>query len=179
MNLTITGNLGSGKSTICKILENRGYTVISAGKLFREIANEKGLDVNGLNSEIVQHLDKEHDIDFMIDQRTKEIGEKTDNTIFDSRLAWYFVPDSFKVFVSVDINVAAQRVFADSKREAEKYQTVSDTKEHLIHRAEMEEIRYRKLYGVNYLDKSNYDFIVDSSFKTPEEIADIILQKWN
>ena len=178
MNLTITGNLGSGKSTICKILKSKGYTVISAGQIFRDIAKEKGIDVNTLNSEINENLKKEHNIDTLIDQRTEKAGKELDNVVFDSRLAWHFVPDSFKVFISVDINTAAERVFKDSERKSEKYASIDDAKEHLVKRANMEEIRYHELYGVNYFDKSNYDLIVDSTKRTPEQIADTILAEW-
>lgn len=178
MNLTITGNLGSGKSTICKILKNKGYTIISAGQIFRDIAKEKGIDVNALNSKINENLKREHDIDSLIDQRTEKAGKELDNVVFDSRLAWHFVPDSFKVFISVDINEAAERVFRDSERKSEKYKSVSDAREHLLKRAGMEEIRYHELYGVNYFNKENYDLIVDSTKRTPEQVADIILAEW-
>lgn len=178
MNLTITGNLGSGKSTICKILKNKGYTVISAGQIFRDIAKEKGIDVNALNSKINENLKREHDIDSLIDQRTEKAGKELDNVVFDSRLAWHFVPDSFKVFISVDINEAAERVFRDSERKSEKYKSVDDAREHLVKRANMEEIRYHELYGLNYFDKNNYDLIVDSTKRTPEQIADTILAEW-
>ena len=33
----ITGGIGSGKSTVCKIIENMGYTVFSADKVYKEL----------------------------------------------------------------------------------------------------------------------------------------------
>lgn len=42
----------------------------------------------------------------------------------------------------------------------------------------MEEIRYHELYGLNYFDKNNYDLIVNSTKRTPEQIADTILAEW-
>ena len=41
MNITITGNLGSGKSSIGKVLKEKGYEIVSTGNIFRELAMEK------------------------------------------------------------------------------------------------------------------------------------------
>lgn len=38
MNITITGNLGSGKSSIGKILKEKGYEIVSTGNIFRQLA---------------------------------------------------------------------------------------------------------------------------------------------
>lgn len=40
MNITITGTLGAGKSTVCKELEKKNMEVITAGSIFRGLANE-------------------------------------------------------------------------------------------------------------------------------------------
>lgn len=40
MNITITGNLGSGKSSVAKILNERGYEYSSTGNIFRQLAME-------------------------------------------------------------------------------------------------------------------------------------------
>ena len=45
MNITITGNLGSGKSSIGKILKEKGYEIVSTGNIFRQLAMDKGLSV--------------------------------------------------------------------------------------------------------------------------------------
>ena len=42
MNITMTGNLGSGKTSVCKELKEMGYEIISAGGLFRQLAEERG-----------------------------------------------------------------------------------------------------------------------------------------
>ena len=39
MNITITGNLGGGKSSVCKELEKYGFKIITGGGLFRDIAS--------------------------------------------------------------------------------------------------------------------------------------------
>ena len=48
MHITITGRLGSGKSTVCRILADKdGYEIYSTGKIHRQIAAEKGEQLAG------------------------------------------------------------------------------------------------------------------------------------
>lgn len=178
MNISITGNLGSGKSTVCRLLKEQGFDIVSAGTLFREIAANQGINVNELNEKINQNI-SQHSIDDMIDQRTSELGKQLDHTIFDSRMAWHFVPDSFKVFVHVDIEEAARRVFNDSTRSTEKYSSVEECKTHLKERATLEQERFSTLYGVDYFNMDNYDLVVDSTNKTPEQVAGTIVREFD
>lgn len=105
MNITITGNLGSGKSSIGKILKEKGYEIVSTGNIFRQLAMDKGLSVEEFNRQVNEATrNGDRSVDKMIDDTTAKIGRERDNIMFDSRLAWHFVPDSFKVFVITDIN---------------------------------------------------------------------------
>jgi cytidylate kinase len=100
MHITITGNLGSGKSTICRLLnEKYHFEVYSTGKVQRELATQMGMTTLELNQ--LMCSDKKYDK--MIDDETARISRenKDKDIIFDSRLAWHFVEHSFKVFVSV------------------------------------------------------------------------------
>lgn len=167
MNITITGNLGSGKSSVCKELQKSGFAIISAGDIFREIASEKGMTVIELN----EAARNDRSIDDLLDHRSMELGKKLDHTVFDSRLAWNFVPDSFKVFLLLDTQEAANRVFAGNSRGAEEYKDLEETKRGLQARADLEQARFFELYGINYYDAGNYDLIIESSYATPEQIA--------
>ena len=125
MNITITGNLGSGKSSIGKILKEKGYEIVSTGNIFRQLAMDKGLSVEEFNRQVNEATrNGDRSVDKMIDDTTAKIGRERDNIMFDSRLAWHFVPDSFKVFVITDINEASRRVFNDSVRaNSESYES--------------------------------------------------------
>lgn len=167
MNITITGNLGSGKSSVCKELEKSGFTIISAGDIFREIAAEKGMTVLELN----EAAKKDRSIDDLLDQRSTKLGKEMDHTVFDSRLAWHFVENSFKVFLLVDTQEAARRVFAGADRSAESYQDMEKARAGLETRAKLEQERFRQLYGIDYYDVCNYDLIIESSCASPDQIA--------
>ena len=50
MHITLTGNLGSGKSTICRYLEGKyGYEIYSTGKVQRKLAEDLGITVLEMN----------------------------------------------------------------------------------------------------------------------------------
>ena len=177
MNITITGNLGSGKTTVCKELEKTGYHFISTGGIFREIAKEKGMSVLELNEQVQKDIAAgRHDIDDLIDNKSAELGRTQDNTAFDSRLAWHFVPDAFKVFLTVDIGEAARRIMNDG-RETEQYASMEECRAALLERQSMEQARFAELYDVDYYNLKNYNLIVETTSVSPEIIAKEIIRQ--
>ena len=170
MNITITGKLGSGKSTICSELKSMGYEVITAGSIFRDIANERGISVVELN----EMAKDDPSIDRLIDSRTTKLGKEKDHCIFDCRLGWLFIPDSFKVFIDVDIRTAAMRIINDSERVAEAYKSIEETEEAIQRRQELERDRYNKLYVADIYDLDNYDMVLDSTSIGARELAELI-----
>lgn len=174
MNITITGNLGSGKTSVCRELEKAGFSVISAGDIFRGLAQEKGMTVIELN----EAAKSDRSIDDMLDRRSTELGKTMDHTVFDSRLAWHFVEESFKVFLLVDTQEAARRVFEGDSRSAEIYQNLDEAGAGLKERADLEQARFKELYGLDYYDACNYDLIIESSYAAPDQIAREIIRNY-
>ncbi|MDD3172680.1 MAG: cytidylate kinase family protein [Herbinix sp.] len=176
MHITITGNLGSGKSTICKLLnEKYQFEVYSTGKVQRELARKMNMTTLELNQ--LMCSDKKYDK--MIDDETARISKENrdKDIIFDSRLAWHFVERSFKVFVSVSLEVAAERVMNDQRGAEEKYSSLEEAKNLLAERAATERFRYKDMYNLNYMDFSNYNLIIDSTYCLPDKIAEIIIKE--
>lgn len=177
MHITITGNLGSGKSTISKIIRDKySFEIYSTGTIQRKLAIELGkttLEMNELMCSNPQY-------DYMIDDTTTRTAKENldKRIIFDSRLAWNFVEASFKVFVTVNLDLAAKRVYHDCKRgSVEEYLSELDAKEKLRARAETENERFKEMYGLEYFNFKNYNLIVDSSYNSPEEIAHLIMEE--
>ena len=105
MNITITGDIGSGKSTIARIIaEQLNMNIIETGELYRKYSNEHGVDVLGQNKSNDWSIDKK------IDNEIARLGKEVDNTIFVSRLAWYFVPNAVNIYLTVNPILAAKRV---------------------------------------------------------------------
>lgn len=176
MHITLTGNLGSGKSTICKILESEySYEIYSTGTVQRKLAEELGISVLEMN----QLMCKDRKYDTMIDEKTIKISKENKDKaiVFDSRLAWNFVNPSFKVFLSVSLAVAAERVYGDNRGNVEKYTSVEDAKNQLKLRAETEKVRYKDIYNLDYFNFTNYNLVLDSTYCTPDLLASIIVKE--
>ncbi|SHO53008.1 cytidylate kinase family protein [Anaerocolumna xylanovorans] len=176
MHITITGNLGSGKSTICKILEDKyGFEIYSTGKVQRELARQMNITTLEMN----QLMCSDHKYDNMIDDTTARISRENPdkNIIFDSRLAWHFVEKSFKVFLSVGLDIAAERVMKDNRGKEEQYSSIEEAKEKLFQRAQTENMRYKDIYNLEYFNFSNYNLVIESAYSSPELIASIIMKE--
>ena len=70
---------------------------------------------------------------------------------------WYAVPQSFKVYLKVDIDIATKRVYEDeARRDSErKFDTLEEQKNDIIKRYKLENERYFELYGVKKEDENN------------------------
>lgn len=181
--ITIAGRPGSGKSTASKaVAQKLGYEHFSSGDLFRAIGKERGLEVHQAN--LV--AEKEGgDIDHFVDQRLQEIGAQRDRLVIDSRLAWHWMPYSFKVFLNLDLEIAAERIISSMDPVRLDHEHIpNDSKRYAVllqQRLESESRRYRKLYEANPYDLENYDLIVDTGNHTPEQVTAQILEaykKW-
>ena len=172
--ITISGALGSGKSTIMKMLATRlGYETYSTGNAQREIAKRYGVTTLELN-----HIaDTNPDIDKEIDGVFTTLANTGKKYVIDSRLAFKFIPASFKVKLNVDVIEAAKRVLNDTGRTSEvKCDTPEQMAEILRQRRASEVARFITTYGVNIDDESHFDLVIDTTHKTPDEICNIILQ---
>lgn len=175
MQIAFSGKLGSGKSTVCDILNKQyGYSIYSTGTIQRKIAEDMGITTLELNKRMREDPALDHVIDDAVAELSRQRrGEKL---IYDSRMAWHFAEYTFKVYMYVDPTVAARRVLAADRGSVEKYETLEEAREMLISRSVEENTRFKKIYGVDNFDYNNYDLIIDSTTATPELIAKVIAE---
>ncbi|MBO4453414.1 MAG: cytidylate kinase family protein [Clostridia bacterium] len=175
MHIAFSGRLGSGKSTVCRILKDKyGFEIYSTGSVQRAVAEKMGISTLELN----KLMANDPKLDFEIDNAVTAISKEKDRILFDSRMAWHFAVNAFKVYMYVDPNVAAKRVCGDDRGSVEKYGSVGEARDLLISRTKEENARYKKIYGVDNLDFRNYDLIIDSTSATPDEIAETIYREY-
>lgn len=180
--ITIAGNPGSGKSATSKLVAKQlGYDHFSSGDLFRALGEERGMDVLHANLNAEQNAE----IDHLVDQKLRDIGASQDNLVVDSRTAWHWMPQSFKVFLDLDLDVAAKRITSsmDAERMASENipQDMHEYATMLQERLDSEARRYQNLYQINPYDSSNYDFVVDTDANNLEQVAALIqeaYEKW-
>jgi cytidylate kinase len=144
----------------------------------RKLAKQKGVSVLEFNTALTEAGDRV--VDGMIDDETRRHAAENvgRDIVFDSRLAWFFVGESFKVFLTVSPKEAAERVFSGRVLEEESYVSKEDALKDLIVRRETEIRRFKDFYGVDCNDYKNYDLIIDTSKLATAEIADIIFSAY-
>lgn len=177
MFITINGQLGSGKSTVCSLLKNKyGFDVFSSGRIQRQIArkmNASTLDLNKIS-------ENDYSIDRYIDKVVVEFAENNigESVVFDSRLAWHFVPNSFKVRLTINPVTAAERIVPNRHTPEESYNSLEDAICRLSERQKSESLRYKSIYNVDIDDFKNYDLIMNTSQLSPEEVGDTIYEAY-
>jgi CMP/dCMP kinase len=160
MKITVCGDSGSGISSVSKSLaEKLGFRYISMGEIFRDYANKKGKTVLELNK--AAQTDKT--IDEGIDLTLRRSGLLGDDIVIDSRLAWHFIKDSFKLYISVDQTIGAMRILNSDRGSVEKYNSLEEAIEDVKERSEIEITRYKDKYNILINKMDNYDFVIDST----------------
>ncbi len=175
--ITINGHIAGGKTRVVKIIANKlNMSTYSASHGFRELARKSGMDLASFN----EYIKNNSCIDKLIDEKLVEFLKSADNVIIDSRLAWLFEKDSFKVFIKVDINTASKRLVSDSDNRniEDKYSCIGEAKEAITKRQNYERERYLEEYNVDIWDEKNYDLVFDSSNLTTNEMADYIIEEF-
>jgi CMP/dCMP kinase len=168
--ITLSGTAGSGKSTAGKLLAKAlDCKFYGAGDVRRKFAAERGMTLEELNK--LSETDPASDI--MVDKYIKKMGMMGESFVIDGRLGFNFIPHSVKIFLDAEPNVRATRILKD-KRSEESYSGIDEMSRAMDERQLCDTRRYLKLYNINPYHRSHYDLVVDSSDKTPEEVADEI-----
>ncbi|MBR6092152.1 MAG: cytidylate kinase family protein [Bacteroidales bacterium] len=170
-HITLSGELGSGKSTVANYLISKmPFRIVSAGLLFRQLAAKHGMSAKEFN----EFIESDPKYDHYVDDTMAELGRTDEKIIFDSRMAWHFVPQSFKIYLYVDVDTATERIFNDKGRVSESYSDKETARQEIIDRRKSELLRYQNFYHCNLDDYSNYDLIVDTSHATRDEVNELV-----
>lgn len=177
MFITLSGMPCSGKSSVAKYLEQKyNFQIISSGQIFRDEAVRRNMSLLDF-SELCNH---DSSIDIELDQKMTELGKEYagQKVIFDSRMAWHFIPNSFKVYVTLTPEIMAQRLFDSDRNRTEKGATKEEAQQQLMARWKSENYRYSKYYGLDNTDENNFDLVISSANKTIEQLAEEIYSKY-
>ena len=174
--ITIAGKLGSGKSSTAKKLAHvLNMEHFSSGDFLREVANKRNMSIK----ELMFTAESDPSIDYEIDDILRSKKDET-NLVIDSRLAFHWIPESFKVYLEIDPEIAAKRMFYDletneSRQKSEHTKNIEEMKSEMIERHESDKRRYKKLYDIDHTDHSNFDLVIDTGL--PENDLDTVVKK--
>jgi len=168
-----------GKGAVSNILKHElGYEIYRNGEYMRNLAKQR----NETLEEFLKYVTKHPHIDMEIENRLAGYVKKHKNLIIDGRLAFYIVPSAFKVYLTVDEDVAAKRAFNDATRKGiEEYKDIEEYKKAINKRFENENKRYKRLYNVDKTDMSHYDLVIDTTKISALDVSKKILKaykKW-
>ena len=172
--ITIAGSPGSGKSSTAKaIAADLGFRHFSSGDFFRQLAAEQGLSIEAMNIS----AEVRRDIDLKVDNLLQQMYRTADSVVIDSRMAWHWMPASFKVFLVLDPATAAERIFQQlqaTARLSEDGASVEEVRRSIDRRAASEQKRYAALYGVDATDPLNFDVVINTKHNDLETVTAMV-----
>ena len=176
--ICISGNIAVGKTEVAlKLSQKLNYTLYKASESFRQLARDNNMDLVSFND----YVKANPDIDKNIEAKTKEVIDSSNNIIIDARLGFYLSCNAFKVYMTADENVASNRLFEAAKQRGkeEEYSSVEEAKKAIKIRETSEQERYIKLYGVDIHNLDNYDYVIDTTHMTSDEVVLRIIKAYN
>ena len=187
--ISLTGTPCSGKSTLNTLLTKElntkelPYQSYSLGTTVKKLAESAGIDPETFyeHSSKCKNIvidGKEQSLDAYLDNFQKELGEKENNFVIDSRLSFYFIPQSFRVSVLCALPVAAKRGYSKRKEQA-NYATLEQAEKTIEQRLRFEQNNFQEKYGIpDYRDPYHFDLVFDNTSLTAEEAVAQILEKY-
>lgn len=181
--ITIAGSLGAGKSsTATRVAGILKYSHLSTGDFMRSIAEKRGISLGELS--IIAETD-DGAIDKEIDDNSRAIRQKS-NIVLDSRLGFFFIPESFKVLLELNPRIAAERILNDAKHNPnrnketpEGFDSVDSVIKSINKRKASEQKRYYDLYGiVDNTARENFDLVINTSTIPLKDVANKIVKEY-
>lgn len=171
--ISLNGQEGSGKSTIATMIAERlNIPRFYIGQIFRDMAKEKGMTM----SEFRKACDQDLSIDRKLDDFVVSLPEKHKSFIIESRTAWHFIPQSLKIYLQVDSETAAERIYKglaeknNRGNEDANLDSVENIKQSILRRRAEDSERYFSFYGIRQDDEKNYDLIINTTNLTIDEV---------
>jgi cytidylate kinase len=177
--ITIAGSVGSGKSSTARaVAAALGFRHFSSGDLFRKFAAERGESIEAMNIS----AEVQRDIDLKVDDLLQQMYRTEDRLIIDSRMAWHWMPCSFKVFLVLDADTAAERIYHQVRAEgrmSEEAASVQQVRNSIDRRFASEQKRYAALYGVDPTAPLNFDITINTKHNNLNTVTAIVLAAYH
>lgn len=164
--ITIGGLHGTGKSSVADAIAKRfNLRRMSAGVIFRQLAEERGLTLE----EFSRVAEGNEDIDRLIDDKLRKEASKG-NAVIDGQLAAWMAGDNadLKILLIASVENRIRRI---SERDGTEFEYA---RRETITREGSEKARYLEYYGVDVSDHSIYDLIINTDKYDLEDVIKIV-----
>ncbi|WP_126661041.1 (d)CMP kinase [Haloterrigena salifodinae] len=164
--ITVSGPPGCGATTLCEQLADAmGCPYVSGGEVFRELAEDRDMNLNQLTAK----ADESDDIDRAIDQRLQQIAEKWGMAnkpfILESRLAGWLAGEraDLRIWLDAPEDVRLERIEERVETEAEmRVREVSEAG------------RYQSYYDIDIDDREFYDLNINTARWGKEAVFNLV-----
>lgn len=171
MRITISGPIGSGKTTVCTLLSKTlGVECVVSGSIFRQMAQE--LDLSLADFGRLAETDPKYD--HILDERMVQIARDHSDIIMEGRLTAHMLTrngiPALCVYLDAPVDVRVARVVERELKD------IAQARQELLERERSEALRYQRYYDIDIRDKGVYDLVIDTGALKPDEVVQRIVK---
>jgi cytidylate kinase len=166
VKIVISGPPGSGKTTQALLIaKHYGLKYFSAGKIFRDIAEQRKVSLEELSLLAM----KDPSIDIEVDRMTYEAAAE-DNIVIDGHLAAWIVSDivDFRIYITAPLLLRVLRIASRDGKSVDEALRETVVREYSQHK------RFMEFYGIDINDLSIFDLIINTKYIGIKEAFEII-----
>jgi cytidylate kinase len=164
MIIAVSGLSGSGKNTLGSLLAKKlGLRLVCP--TFKDLAKKEGIAL----LEFQKKAENDPLIDEKFDELLKEEAATGDCVVTTWLGPWMVKPD-IRIWVFCKDDVRSHRLANRDGISSE------EARAHIEERDNNNRSRYKKLYGIDIDEHSEFDACVNSAIYSPEELLDIVLK---
>jgi cytidylate kinase len=166
MIITISGQIGAGKSTLAREIAKRfNLKHISAGEIMRKMAEKHEMSL----MEFSKFAELNSWIDRVIDEKQKKLAEKG-NCVVEGRISAHFLKPELRIFLIAPLEIRARRIAERDNISGGIRKAI----ELIQKREESERKRYKKIYHIDFDSFENYDVILNTGVFNQNQLIDIV-----
>jgi CMP/dCMP kinase len=179
-NITISGRIGTGKSTLAEHLASAlGWEILDGGKIFRKLAKELGIS-------IVEKTKIPDELDIEFEEKVKQMLIKENHHVIQSHLAGFVaqgISGVYKILVVCENDEGEDKPSIRIDRLMNRDLLSAEQAKYDLYKREEEHLKkFRRLYTKDdqvwvYWDRKYYDLVVNTFNLNKIETLDFVLKQ--